>query len=423
MKKRLSVLLSLVIVIAMLVGCGSKTNTKEKTTEDDAVEDTGKLESGDVVLTVWSGNEDEALIKAIADKFIAEHKNDANITIKWVGVSEGECRTTLLSDILNGADVYTTTDGEARMLASGGGAAVIPDVDEIKKTTLVSAVDAVTVNGKVYGYPVTADNGYFLYYNKKYFSESDVTTLDKLLETAAKNNKKFAMDWSSGYYLYSFFGLTGLTVGLNDDGITNNCDWNSTDKEINGTDVVQSLMNIAASEGFASMNQEEWIAGAQSGDVAAIVSGVWDADAIKAAWGDDFAATILPTYTCAGKQIQMACFFGYKFVGVNPYSKHYGWAQEFAKYVSNATNQKLRFQMRSQIPANNEAAADPEVKQSIAGQAVLAQSQYSTLQRVGGNYWGAMTDLGTTVLNGNPQNLTLQEIIDATVASITKATV
>ena len=33
--------------------------------------------------------------------------------------------------------------------------------------------------------------------------------------------KKITMDWSSAWYVYSFFGNTGLEVGLNSDGITN----------------------------------------------------------------------------------------------------------------------------------------------------------------------------------------------------------
>lgn len=43
-----------------------------------------------------------------------------------------------------------------------------------------------------------------LYYNKKYLSDSDVKTLDGILKVAEKNHKKFMMDWSSGWYLYSF---------------------------------------------------------------------------------------------------------------------------------------------------------------------------------------------------------------------------
>ena len=88
--------------------------------------------------------------------------------------------------------------------------------DEIRENNLESAVEALTIKDRIYGYPITADNGYFLYYNKAYFSEEDIQDLDKILGIAAKNDKLFAMDWSSGWYLYSFFGQTDLVTYLNE---------------------------------------------------------------------------------------------------------------------------------------------------------------------------------------------------------------
>ena len=54
---------------------------------------------------------------------------------------------------------------------------------------------------------MTADNGYFLYYDKKYLSDVDVQTLDGILTVAAANEKKFTMDWSSGWV--PFAGVSG----------------------------------------------------------------------------------------------------------------------------------------------------------------------------------------------------------------------
>ena len=57
---------------------------------------------------------------------------------------------------------------------------------------------------KLYGYPMTADNGYFMYYNKDYFTEEDVKSLDTMLSVAQAAGKKVAMEFNSGWYLYSF---------------------------------------------------------------------------------------------------------------------------------------------------------------------------------------------------------------------------
>lgn len=51
---------------------------------------------------------------------------------------------------------------------------------------------------------MTADNGYFMYYNKDYFTEEDVKSLDKMLSVAQAAGKKVAMEFNSGWYLYSF---------------------------------------------------------------------------------------------------------------------------------------------------------------------------------------------------------------------------
>ena len=39
-------------------------------------------------------------------------------------------------------------------------------------------------NDKLYAYPETSGNGYFLYYNKEYFSENDIDKLDTILDTS-----------------------------------------------------------------------------------------------------------------------------------------------------------------------------------------------------------------------------------------------
>lgn len=159
-------------------------------------------------------------------------------------------------------------------------------------------------------------------------------------------------------------------MGLNDDGVTNFCDWNNTDGAIKGTDVAKALLKIAKNSGF--QNTTDWISGVKSGDVIACVSGVWDESGIKKVWGDDYAAAKLPCYTVAGQKVQMSCYFGYKMIGVNPYSEHLEWAHKLADYIANQDNQELRFAMRGQGPSNLGAVQTPEIQNSQAIQAVLA---------------------------------------------------
>lgn len=412
-KKYLACLFSVMMCGLVFTGCSDKKTQDQKTS-------TQKTDSNkEVTLSIWAGEEDKDFIATVTDNFIKEHASEANISIEWSPMVEGECRSNLLSDVLNGPDVYTTTDGDIQSIVAGGAADPVMNPDEIKANNLEASVNAMTVNDTIYGYPITADNGFFLYYNKKYFSDSDVKSLEKMLSIAAKNKKKFAMDWSSGWYLYAFYGQTGLKVGLNKDGVTNFCDWNSTKNDIKGIDVAKSLLKLAKSPGFE--NTDDWIKGIQKGDIIACVSGVWDESAIKKAWGDNYAASILPSYNCNGKSIQMSCYFGYKMLGVNPYSKNLEWAHKLADYISNEENQKLRFTMRGQGPSNIKAAESPEIQESQAVQAVLAQSEFSELQRLGGNFWDPTMQFGNAMAAGKSQNL--QEQLDKMVKGITASTI
>ena len=82
-------------------------------------------------------------------------------------------------------------------------------------------------------------------------------------------------------------------------------------------------------------------------------------------------------------------------------------------WLTNEENQTLRFEERGQGPSNINVAASDAVNQSPAIQAVLAQSEYGKLQRVGNAYWTPCSNFGNTMAAGNPTNQDLQEIMDA----------
>ena len=115
----------------------------------------------------------------------------------------------------------------------------------------------------------------------------------------------------------------------------------------------------------------------------------------------------------------MASFAGYKMVGVNAYSKNVAWASKLADWISNEQNQQLRFEEREQGPSNINAGASTEVQQSPAIQAVLSQSEFASLQRVGGNYWDPVQTFGADMAAGNPSGKDLQELMDTMVEQVT----
>ncbi len=417
MSKRFGIYFVTAVLTTALFGCGGVREENDIADTDAASQNTSK--NKDVELVVWGAEEDEALLQQIFESFQEEYKEQANFNITFAPQSESGCKDALMADLEAGADVFAFADDQLNTLVAAGALEPIENADQIKSQNLSGAVEAAYVGDVLYAYPLTADNGYFLYYNKQYFNENDIKTFDRILQIAEENEKKITMDWSSAWYVYAFFGNTGLEVGLNDDGITNYCTWNGTDGDIKGVDVANAMLSISRSPSFLNTQEPGFLAGIQDGSVIAGVSGVWNAVAMKETLGANYGAAKLPTYTCANRQIQMASFSGYKLIGVNAYSKQYIWASRLAEWISNEENQQLRFELRGQGPANTNAAASASVQDSPAITALIDQSEFSCLQRIGGNFWDPVSAFATNMANGNPGGKRLQEQLDTMVEGIT----
>ena len=411
MKRNYHLLIPTVFALAaFLSGCGDR---------DSLVQEEQEPDSGTVALTVWGAEEDEELLRQIFEGFQEKYRGEAEFLITYEPQSESHCTDALMADLENGADVFAFADDQLNTLVASGALEPVENAEALRTSNLPEAVLAASVKDTLYAYPLTADNGYFLYYDKRVFSPEDIQSWDRMLDVAAEQGGKVSMEWSSGWYVYALFGNTGLTVGLNDDGITNYCTWNDTEGAIKGTDVARAMTAMAKHPGFLSTDDAGFLEGVRNGTIVAGVSGVWNAVAVEEAWGSGFGASKLPSYTCGGQQIQMASFSGYKLIGVNSYSEHREWAAKLAEWITNEENQELRFRLRGQGPSNKNAAASSEVQSSPAIAALLEQSEYSCLQRIGGNYWEPVSAFTQEILDGNPSGKSLQEQLDIMVTGIT----
>ncbi|MGN0779557.1 MAG: extracellular solute-binding protein [Aristaeellaceae bacterium] len=400
MKKFLAMVLALTMMLTMVASCAT---------------------AEEVSLRVWVGaNEDIEWINTVIANFQAA--NPQNTYKIEVGVqTEGDCSKVVLTDPTAAADVFTFADDQFNSLYNAGALQqVVIDPEAVIAANTPGSVTAATgADGALYAYPATADNGYFMFYNKEYFTEEDVQTLDRMMEVAAAAGKKVAFPMSNAWYFYSFFKGAGLTMTVSEDGVTNVCDWNTTEAPITGAEVVEALLAVAANPGFMEADSDPFVAGVKDGTIIAGVSGTWNANTAAEVWGDNYAAAKLPTFTVKGEQVQMSSFAGFKLVGVNAYSENVGDAMDFAAFMTNEESQTLRFEMRSQGPSNINAAASEAVQANPAIAALAAQSAYADVQRVGQAYWDAAAALGKIIVNGNPDNIPLQTLVDNCVAGIT----
>ncbi len=418
MKKRLLVaMLSVSLLTMALTGCGNADAGNQTDTEP------ADVEVQQVSLRVWVEEANIENLQKMIDSFEQKYAGQADFDITIEVSSDADTRNNVLGDIHNAADIFSMPDDQLYSLIAGGALSPVENQSEVKAANLSEAVDAASYNGTLYAYPYSADNGYFLYYNKAYLSEADVQTMDRILEVAAENEKKLSMEFNSGWYLYSFYGNTGMEFGINDDGVTNYCNWNTTEGSIKGVDVTQALIDIATHPGFIAQPDGSFVEGIQDDSCIAGISGVWNAVAVQEAWGNNYAACKLPTYTCNGQQIQMSSFIGYKMFGVNAYSEHLAWAHKLADWITNEENQILRFEERNTGPSNAVAAASDTIAKVPAIAAVIDQAQYGVLQRVGNSYWNACTSYADVIAAGNPDNMPLQDLADRLVNGITASTV
>ena len=302
-----------------------------------------------IKLTVWGAEEDQNLLKELTDKFqekYADQKFDIQIGVE----SESTAKDTILTDVEAGADVYAFADDQLPDLVKAGALLKLDDyaealqladttLDDVKAANVEGAIDAATIDGSLYAFPRAADNGYFLYYDSSVISEEDAASWDSLLEAADKAGKKVGMTLASGWYNASFFYGAGFTTGLNDDGTTT-MDWNGTSADgYTGVDVVKGMLDITSNPAFMAVADGDMSNQLASGNLAACVSGTWDAITAKEIFGDGYAATKLPTFTVGDKQVQQGSVAGYKYVGVRIGYEH----PEIAAKMISVMFDKVRF--------------------------------------------------------------------------------
>lgn len=449
-RKLLSVVLCAAMTASLLAGCGNNSGSsnnnadnnadnkannsadnKVDDSEDNNVADTENNEAPSgpaasdetVVLRVWAAEEDQNLTNELVNKF-KEANPDQEFDIT-VGVeSEANAKDDILVDPEAAADVFAFASDQIIDLVNAKVLQPVQDVDTITSSNVSGAVEAASVDGTLYAYPFSADNGYFLLYDSNIISDDQVKTWDGILEACGAAGKKAGMVFASGWYNAGFFFGAGFTSELNADGSTK-IDWNGTSSTgIKGTDVAQGMLDIAKNPAFLPITDGDSANQIATGTLGAIVSGTWDAEAAQTAFGDGYRATVLPTFTVAGEQVQQASVAGYKFIGVNANSQQVGWAMELAKFLTNEESQLERFSQRGIGPSNSAVAESEEVKANPALAAVTEQNgKFGVVQMAGGSYWEPSKSFGEIIAQGNPDGTDLQTLLDNVVEAAAQPTV
>lgn len=426
-KKVLASLLVASMMATMVAGCGSKKEAPadnnattgdtqaadESTSSEDAIANLIAATDGTVSLDLWCSETEsyQTVMADLVEKF-KETYPDVDFDITIGAVSESDAKDRVLEDVEAAADVFVFADDQVNELVKAG---ALQSVDatftyDPAETNSKETVAAASQDGKLYAYPLTASNGYFLYYNSEYLSEEDVASWESLTAKANDLGKKVGMDVGNGWYIYGFFAGAGCELSMNEDQ-SNTCDWNNE----TGVAVANSIMNIASQPSFLALGDADAQAQLPDGDLIAYVSGTWDAGIFEENYGDGYAATKLPTFDVDGTATQMGSYAGYKLVGVNPYSEYTGWAMLLAEFLTSQDSQEAIAAATGEGPANLEAAKTIE---SPALAALVEQSAYADQQVVGAKFWDPAKTLGTVLVEGTDD---VQGALDSAVEGITAA--
>lgn len=344
-------------------------------------------------LKVWGAQEDQALLAEMVESFKAANP-DMPVEVEFGVVGEPDAKTKYLEDPQAAADVFAFANDQIKDLVKAGALyEVTRNKDAIVAANGAGSIEAATVNGELYAYPMTADNGYFLFYDKSVIDDEQVKTLDGILEASKAAGKKVLMQLSNGWYIASFFLGAGGKLGIDADG-NQTCDFNNEQ----GIAAGEAIKAFAAHEAFMTGDVNTMLPGGMGDTIAAGVAGTWLTGAIQDKLGDNYAAAKLPTFTLKGEQAQMSSFAGYKLIGVNALTEYPEEAMALAEWLTNEENQLKRFEQRAMGPSNLKAAASEAVMANAALAALAAQAQYAVSQNdVLGNYWDPAAAFGTAM--------------------------
>lgn len=399
-KKRLLPLLGIAAMgTTMLAGCG-----------------------GGPKFVIWATEAEKAVIDKVIGDYNKTATDEEKISYKFVPVAESDAGTNLLNDasVKNAPALILCADDQLSGLIDNN---IIVEVTGEYKTRIQQnntdvSVTAVTYENKVYGFPVTNDNGYFLWYDATYFDETDVLSLENILQVAETNNKTFLMDVGNGWYANSFImspdacGTDSLYWLKDEQGKTYyETNWDSA-MGVKVSEYINDLLQPAYANGTGHLvtgSNDKIAAGFQDGTMIAAVSGTWMEADLKAAIGDNLRAAKLPSYHIDGDAYQMTSFTGSKVYAVNRFvePEYQEMALKVADLLVNYKEAQLqRFEIRQSIPCNKEAMVDTRYTEhkTLGGAALEAQvSVASCVQSLTaqGRYWDIGAAIGTAYLDGD----------------------
>ncbi len=394
MKKILALLLALVMVFSLVActGNGDETKGSEQNNESTSGDATAEL-AGTYDITMWV-SEKEGVSAQFQEQIDAFEAANPGIVINASieGVTEADAGSKVVADVASAPDIYCfAQDQLARLVQAAALAAPGKSAAEtIKANNDAGSVAAASVAGTLYAYPMTSDNGYYMYYDTSIISEEDAESLEAVIAACEANNVKFRFALENAWYTASFFFATGChsNWSMNEAG-----EFTSVDDDFNsaaGLAAMKGMEKLAKSSCYDS-NADIFT------DAGVVVTGIWNAGAAAEHFGDNMGATDLPSFEVDGTSYHLGSYTGNKLMGVKPQSdaKKAAVLSLLAQYLTGEECQKARFESFEWGPSNKNAQASDAVQANTSLAALAKQNEYGQPQgQIHGAWWDIAKVLG-----------------------------
>ncbi len=390
MSKILSLLLAVVMIVACFAACNTTPNNDEENPNADL--------AGTYDITMWVSEIDgvAAQFQAQVDAFEAANPGIV-INAKIEGVTEGDAASKVIADVATAPDIYCFAQDQlarlvqaAALAAPGKGAQ-----DTIKSNNDSGSVAAASVTGTIYAYPMTSDNGYYMYYDKSIISDADAEDMTKIIAACEKAGKKFRFALENAWYTASFFFGAGCHSTWTMDAEGN---FNAVDDDFNsdkGLVAMKGMQELAKSSCYDS-NADIFT------DAGVVITGIWAANAAAEHFGANLGATDLPSFTVDGKSYHLGSYTGNKLMGVKPQTdaKKAAVLSLLAQYLTGEECQMQRFEQFQWGPSNKVAQASEAVQANASLAALAKQGEYGQPQgQIQGSWWDIAKVLGADAKN------------------------
>ncbi|MGD6833797.1 sugar ABC transporter substrate-binding protein [Sutcliffiella halmapala] len=382
MKKFLVMLMVAVLTLGVLAACGPQRdrNTGEGNGNGNAANNgegttTEGVEKPEK-LTVWVNDQEEQ--KAALEEIFAAYTEETGIKVEATGISMLDQIEVLALDAPSGKgpDIYFQPHDRIGDIVLQGLADPI-DLGEDAAKYSETAMDAVTVDGEVYGVPQVIET-YGLFYNKDLVSAEEVATMEGLMKVAADQTDQaqdkygFLMEATNFYFIYPFFAGNGGYVFKNDGSGFDAKDIGlANEGAVEGGELVQSWF----SNGYIpkEINGDIMNGLFTGGKVASVITGPWNIPTYKEALGDKLGTATLPKLDNGDVP---KSFVGVKTWMLSSYSENQEWAIDLMKFVTNYDNAMKYYSAAGEMPALQEALESDEIANDELIGAFAEQTQY-----------------------------------------------